>query len=70
MNNKITVKLIFIIVIFASCSSLIQKSYFVNPPNVNCFQSEKEKNIKFSQGINHFEVQFDWTVQAKCLLWV
>lgn len=43
--------------IFASCSPLIQKAYFANPPNVNCFQSEKEKNLKLSQGLNHFEIQ-------------
>jgi len=41
--------------VLSSC--LIQKGYFANPPNVNCFENENEKNLKLSQGLNHFETQ-------------
>ena len=57
MNIRIILVLIVIITIFNSCTVLNQKAYFANPPNVNCFQTEKEKNLKLSQGLNHFEAQ-------------
>ena len=59
MNNKIKITLgLFFIIIFTSCSAFRQTAYFANPPNVNCFQNEKEKNLKVSIGpFDHVESQ-------------
>lgn len=57
MTSRIIFLSFFLILIFNSCKFLNHTAYFANPPNVNCFKSEKEKNLKFSIAINHFETQ-------------
>lgn len=57
MNIRIILVLFFIIIYFNSCTVLNQKAYFANPPNVNCFQNEKDKNLKLSLFLNHTEAQ-------------
>ncbi len=47
----------FLILILNSCKFLNHTAYFANPPNVNCFNTEKEKNLKVSLSSNHFESQ-------------
>jgi hypothetical protein len=57
MKKIINCILIFSLLALTSCSLMYQKGYFVTPPNVNCFHEEKEKNIKASIFLNHYELQ-------------
>lgn len=44
--------------IFTSCNpKLTQKAYFVNSPNVNCFDSPKEKNINVEGSLHQIGIQ-------------
>lgn len=53
-------KNIFYLLIFVFLSSCtIQKAYIVNPPNVNCFQFEKEKNLKVAINNLSLNTQFN-----------
>ena len=48
---------IFLIAAMTSCSYVFQRPYIATSPNVNCFEREKEKNLKVSIFVNHFDVQ-------------
>jgi len=42
---------LIIIILLSACDA--QRAFIVNPPNVNCFKYEKEKNLKFAiNGLN------------------
>lgn len=57
MTIRIILTSFFLILLFNSCRFLNQTAYFASPPNVNCFNSEKEKNLNVSLSLNHFESQ-------------
>lgn len=44
-------------IILTSCSAVLQKAYLETSPNLNRFTREKEKNVKVSLFVNHYEVQ-------------
>ncbi|HNW76119.1 MAG TPA: hypothetical protein PKJ28_04465 [Bacteroidales bacterium] len=44
-------------IILTSCSAVLQKAYLETSPNLNRFTREKEKNVKASLFVNHYEVQ-------------
>jgi len=57
MTTRIILISFFLILILNSCKFLNHTAYFASPPNVNCFNSEKEKNLKLSLSSNHIETQ-------------
>jgi len=57
MTFRIRLIFFFLILILNSCKFLNHTAYFASPPNVNCFNSEKDKNLKVSLSSNHFESQ-------------
>ena len=57
MTIRIILISFFLILILNSCKFLNHTAYFASPPNVNCFNSEKEKNLKLSLSLNHNETQ-------------
>jgi hypothetical protein len=48
--------------LLSSCSAIIQKAYVATSPNLNCFEREKEKNLKLSLFVNHYEVQSNYVL--------
>jgi len=56
-KNTILFSLIISVLTLSSCSVFFQRGYVATSPNVNCFETEKEKNFKLSAFINHFEGQ-------------
>src|ERR1035437_7601040 len=53
---------ILIGLLLSSCSVTIQKAYVGTSPNMNCFEREKEKNVKLSLFINHYEIQSNFVL--------
>jgi hypothetical protein len=48
--------------LLSSCSAIIQKAYVGTSPNLNCFEREKEKNLKLSLFVNHYEIQSNYVL--------
>jgi hypothetical protein len=46
-----------VILLLPSCAAFYQRGYVANAPNLNCFERENEKNLKFSCFLNHAEAQ-------------
>ncbi len=53
---------ILIGLLLSSCSATIQKAYVGTSPNLNCFEREKEKNLKVSLFVNHYEIQSNYVL--------
>lgn len=53
------VYIILLVCLFASCSPLVQKAFYVESPNIGAFDSIQQTNINFSgQYLTHTNVQF------------
>lgn len=68
MKSKLTVKYIGLmsILLICACNSIFyQETYFVNSPNVNCFDDEKEKNLKLTASFHQFELQSNLALTDK-----
>jgi hypothetical protein len=56
--------------LLSSCSATIQKAYVGTSPNLNCFEREKEKNLKLSLFVNHYEIQSNYVLSKSFGLYV
>lgn len=41
---------------------MVQKAYVGTSPNLNCFDKDEEKNVKFSLFVNHYEIQSNFVL--------
>ena len=59
MKRKILALIVPVLIgiIFTSCSVVLQKAYLATSPNLNHFTREKEKNVKASLFLNHYDIQ-------------
>jgi len=53
---------ILLTLLLSSCAATIQKAYVASSPNLNCFEREKEKNVKLSLFVNHYEIQSNFVL--------
>ncbi len=53
---------ILLVLLLSSCAATIQKAYVASSPNLNCFEREKEKNLKLSLFVNHYEIQSNFVL--------
>lgn len=51
-----------LVLLLSSCTAVIQKAYVATSPNLNCFEREKEKNLKLSLFVNHYEIQSNFVL--------
>lgn len=45
-----------------ACSPVVQRAYIATSPNINCFNTAKEKNLKISLFANHYELQSNFAL--------
>lgn len=63
VNSTIKYSSIIIVTFLFACNPrYIQKGYVINSPNVNCFQTDKERNVKLSAGFHQIELQSNFAL--------